>query len=366
MTFLITLYMLLSSCQEERSTPPLKDVIHSEVVSSKVEEKKIVNNEKIELLDTIRNVFVSNVYGLKFYLTPDTTTYLNLPIGKTNYLDKYDKVFSLKEYKGWYAIKKSIRYKEMIDSITHYKTIDWVYLQKKDIGIVGQDKLSEDNLSLVSGYSTNTYQLHNGRSNPINIDSLLSMKIISASEFNGLPIIPHSFISKKSINYRKKDKLILPLSDSDKVIEFKDFPSTEGGCADTFYEYHGTINILNSYLIGTMSCDVYEYTLVDKNTGKDKHTFEGFPFISSTGKHLISVATIGYNYDTRLTICKIEDKIIKEYTTFYFFSWVVNEQNIQIKWIDENTFVVKAVHPLYLWRDQEEKFAQYIKVKILR
>ncbi|WP_338815824.1 hypothetical protein V9L05_24165 (plasmid) [Bernardetia sp. Wsw4-3y2] len=199
----------------------------------------------------------------------------------------------------------------------------------------------------------------------MNIDSLLNMEIISASEFNALPTISNSFISEKLVNYKKEDKLVLPI-DSNKVVEFKDFPSREGGCSDTFYEYYGEIEKVNSYLIGAMSCDVYEYTLVDKNTGKDKHYFEGFPFLSPKGKHLVSVATIGYDYETRLTICDIDNRGIKKYATFHFFSWAVNDQNIRIKWIDENTFALRAVHPLYLWREQEEKFAQYIKVKILR
>jgi len=359
------LYMLLSSCQEERSTTTFKDVNHYELSYSKKEEKKIVDTIQVEFLDTIKGVFVANIYGLQLYSTPDTLAQLNIKTNRTGYLDKYDEVFSLKGYQDWYAIKKSIRYKEIIDDAKQYKRIDCVYVQKKDIGIVGKDKLSEDNLSLVSEYSTNTSNIRTGRNKPMNIDSLLSMKIVSASEFNVLPTISHSFISKKSVNYRKEGKLILPI-DSNKVVEFKDFPSREGGCSDTFYEYYGEIEKINSYLIGSMSCDVYLYTLVDKDTGEDRHYFEGFPFFSPKGKHLVSVATIGYDYETRLTICNIDSEGIKKYTTFYFFSWAVNDLNIKIKWIDENTFVLRAVHPLYLWRDQEEKFAQYIKITILK
>jgi len=357
--------MLLSSCQEERSPTTFKDVNHSELSYSKKEEKKIADTIQVVFLDTIKNVFVSSVYGLKLYSAPDTATQISVKTTKTGYLDKYDEVFSVKEYRDWYAIKKSINYKKVIDSTGKYNREFFHYVQKKDIGIVGKDKLSEENLSLASEYFTNTSELYNGKNKPINIDSLLSMKIISTSEFNALPTISHSFISKKSINYRKEDKLVLSI-DSSKVVEFKDFPSTEGGCSDTFYEYYGAIDILNSYLIGYMSCDLYTYSLIDKNTGKDKNYFEGFPFLSPKGKHLVSVATIGYDYETRLTICDIDNRGIKKYATFYFFSWGVNDQNMKIKWIDENTFVLRAVHPLYLWKEQEEKFSQYIKITILK
>ena len=159
----------------------------------------------------------------------------------------------------------------------------------------------------------------------------------------------------------KRGKLVLPI-DSNKVVEFKDFPSTEGGCSDTFYKYYGEIEKVNSYLIGSMSCDVYIYTLIDKDT--DRYYFEGFLFLSPKSNYLVSVATVGYKYDTHLTICYIDNGAIKRYATFYFFSWVVNEQNIKIKWIDANTFVLRAVHPLYLWKEQEETFTQYIKIEI--
>ena len=344
--------LLLFSCQEERSSTTFKDNNHSEISYSK-KEKKIV--------DTIKSVFVSNVYGLKLYSAPDTLTRLNIKTNRTEYLDKYDEVFSLKEYQDWYAIKKSIRYKETIDDATQYKKIDCVYVQKKDIGIVGKDKLSKNNLSLVSEYSNNISTIRTGRNKPIDIDSLLSMEIISDSEFNALPTISYSFISKKSVDYRKEGKLVLPI-DSNKVVEFKDFPSTEGGCSDTFYKYYGEIEKVNSYLIGSMSCDVYIYTLIDKDT--DRYYFEDFPFLSPKSNYLVSVATIGYKYDTHLTICYIDNGAIKRYATFYFFSWVVNEQNIKIKWIDANTFVLRAVHPLYLWKEQEETFTQYIKIEI--
>ena len=187
--------LLLFSCQEERRSTTFKDNNHSEISYSK-KEKKIV--------DTIKSVFVSNVYGLKLYSAPDTLTRLNIKTNRTEYLDKYNEVFSLKEYQDWYAIKKSIRYKETIDDATQYKKIDCVYVQKKDIGIVGKDKLSKNNLSLVSEYSNNISTIRTGRNKPIDIDSLLSMEIISDSEFNALPTISYSFISKKSVDYRKE------------------------------------------------------------------------------------------------------------------------------------------------------------------
>ena len=347
-TFLIA-FILLSSCQGERSSAISKDTSHLESSRPKKEQKKDVDKLQIMLLDTIKNTFVSNIYGLNFYFAPDTSAQLSIKGSKTEYLDKYDEVFTLKEYQNWYAIR------------IYRKTMDCVYVQKQDIGIVGKDKLSESDLSLVSEYSN----FRTGRKQPMNIDSLLKIKIISTSEFNALPTISHSFISKKSGNYKKEDKLVLPI-DSNKVVEFKNSSYKEGGCSETFYKYYGEIDKVNSYLIGAMSCDIYEYSLVNKNTGKITHFFEGFPFLSPNSKHLVSIATIGYNYDTRLVICDIDNENIKECTDFHFFSWAINSQNMEIKWINENTFALRVVHPLYLWQEQEKEFAEYIKIAILK
>lgn len=230
--------------------------------------------------------------------------------------------------------------------------------------------LEEDSsklLSLVSFYSLDSIPNFSSSEDDIGIDSILHIEGTQRSLFNTASKI--DFIKLSINNYKRSNILYLPQDKEGNYIELADRKSNTVSCDDKIYTYYGKIKLLNSYLVGYMSCDLYVYELINKSSGNSLGSLVGYPFVSPKGSTVVSIGVNHFEINSTMQIHTISDNKLEKKYEFTFPYWIPfgDRNDIDIRWIDDETFVIKVISTRYLQSiyEKNKKKPFYIKIKIL-
>lgn len=225
-------------------------------------------------------------------------------------------------------------------------------------------KLVPNQLTLVNYFSDRQGSLV-GEINLFQVDSLLGISITTESHFNSLKDLQIPHIIVDTANYRKQDGILkLPVGETH--IEFKDVDS-DNESYENFY-YMGQIPFLNSYLILLSGFEYIDYFLIDKTTGKrNEPVFVDYPFISPNKKYIVCIYACPYSIRAEMQVFKIADDKLEFLYSFSFPNWMPTTEHTSLVWVDDNSFVLKAIHPKIFWNEQGDinESGEYIKIEIL-
>ena len=226
-------------------------------------------------------------------------------------------------------------------------------------------KLIPGQLTLVDYFSTEASHRF-AEDAPFSIDSLLSITMSTESFYNSLENKQISYIVADTVSHRKKDGVLrLPIGET--YIELEDERGEGGVMYGNFYK--GQIPFLNSYLILFTGNEFLYYFLIDKTTGEDSgYRFADYPFISPNKQYGVCIYANPYFSTAEMQIWKIAGDELDLLYSFNFVNWMPTTYTTSLRWIDDNSFVVKAIHPQSFWDEKgyENETGEYIKIEILQ
>ena len=201
---------------------------------------------------------------------------------------------------------------------------------------------------------------------PFPVDTLLDISITTEAYYSSLKESQISYIVVDTANHYKKDSiLILPVGKN--FIELKDEKNIEGNY-NSLYFYEGEIPFLNSYLISWSGYEDYSLFLIDKTTGEhNKIGFAHYPFISPNKKYVVCIYENYFFTRAEMQVFKIVEGNIEFLYLFHFVNWLPTAEGTSLVWIDDNSFVIKVIHPSFQKKpDIQNEKGEYIKIEILK
>jgi len=273
-----------------------------------------------------------------------------------------------------YSKNKNGKSKEEWVAIKHINAPHKVYVLKSYLGKGSEIKLLKENLNIVQGIytpnsNTSFYESHQN----LSVDNLLQIELISKGNFDELKkkCISHLNRDSTHVNRINDTLFIKNLKFIDNNIDRDDY---------TKYNYIGSIDFLNKYVLTRNLWENWDCIMVDKQTGKiDSENQKlidlamnigsnrlGVPKVSPNKKYLVSLESALYTSQAELNLLKITNNSkLKFQFGLLFKHWSPGEN--EFYWISDSEFIIN-VFPINVIRDfeNEEPISSnnYLKIRI--
>ena len=359
---LSSILLLCCSCQYFSSSPvqgeavKTADVVYTEkkdsVEDTHSQGKKIGNPIDYDKDLTIKEVYVTTRDSIDFYEEADDKS---ARLGKLPYAEKVEVV---QELNSWYGIKQRIqrKYKRNDKKIIFWQW-EKLFIKKEQTGDISQIKLNYKDL--ITTEDKKPLKKINIRF--VTKDEYLAQKA-NAVDFD--------FINTTNTIKKVKGKLRLPCQEcKNKYITYIDSLAPKYDDNRIEHTYIGEIPFLNQYLISTTYYEGWDYTLIDKTTGK-KFTLADYPYITPDRQYFMTLLDNVYEGVTEFSLYSIDEtnKIKQVFsTTFTQWALVLDEKDReQVFMGSDGSLYAKVINVSVRW-DQKGHYnprGQYICISI--
>ena len=358
---LSAILLLCCSCQYFSSSPvqgeavKTADVVYTEKKDSVEEthsEGKRIGNPIDYNAPTIKEVYVTTRDSIELYEeADDKSTHL----GKLPYAEKVEVV---QEFKYWYGIKQRTQRKYKRDG---EEIILWqwekLFIKREQTGDISQIKLNYKDL--ITTEDKKPLKKINIRF--VTKDEYLAQKA-NAVDFD--------FINTTNTIKKVKGKLRLPCQEcKNKYITYIDSLAPKYDDNRIEHTYIGEIPFLNQYLISTTYYEGWDYTLIDKTTGK-KFTLADYPYITPNRQYFMTLLYDPWQNITEFSLYSIDEtNKIKQVFSITFTQWalVLDEKDReQVFMGSDGSLYAKVINVSVRW-DQKGYYnprGQYICISI--
>ena len=347
-------YFSSSSAREE--VVKTADVVYTQqkdsVEDTHSQGKKIGNPIDYDKNPTIKEVYVTTRDSIDLYEEADDKS---TRLGKLPYAEKVEVV---QELNSWYGIKQRTQRKYKRDG---EEIILWqwekLFIKREQTGDISQIKLNYKDL--ITTEDKKPLKKINIRF--VTKDEYLAQKA-NAVDFD--------FINTTNTIKKVKGKLRLPCQEcKNKYITYIDSLAPEYDDNRIEHTYIGEIPFLNQYLISTTYYEGWDYTLIDKTTGK-KFTLAAYPYITPDRQYFMTLLDNVYEGVADFSLYSIEgtNKIKKVFsTTFTQWALVLDEKDReQVFMGSDGNLYAKVIYISVRW-DQKGHYnprGQYICISI--
>ena len=207
-----------------------------------------------------------------------------------------------------------------------------------------------------------------GIEQPIEEDSLLTktikVELIGKSVFMAKKKQAVSdFLTAKKAVKKIKGKLKLPLQKGTKTIADNDVLDE----THQVYDYLGTIDFLNVYVISGVYWEDLDYKFISKADGTETD-FPYFPYISANKKNIISIYDDPYSNESEFDLYKIVNKKPQSILSVTFKNWIPALEKERMFWSADGNFYVPILYSdNYL--DKTGNYStdyKYIRISLLK
>lgn len=194
------------------------------------------------------------------------------------------------------------------------------------------------------------------------LDSILKFELVSKTVYDNTIKKDYIFIENNLEISKINNVIQLPIKDSSIKIISK--PNMEDETED--YDYLGEIPSLNSYLISGSYYESSNYMFYNRTSGDKFLSLQYYPNFSPKKNNIITLGFDPYDGSGVVELVKIKDEKVVNVNSLVFIDWSVADDD-KIKWISNNTFLVKIVPCLTYWDENGgfNKNYQVLKVTIL-
>ena len=359
---LSAILLLCCSCKYFLSSPvqgeavKTADVVYTEkkdsVEDTHSQGKKIGNPIDYDKDLTIKEVYVTTRDSIDFYEEADDKS---ARLGKLPYAEKVEVV---QELNSWYGIKQRIqrKYKRNDKKIIFWQW-EKLFIKKEQTGDISQIKLNYKDL--ITTEDKKPLKKINIRF--VTKDEYLAQKA-NAVDFD--------FINTTNTIKKVKGKLRLPCQEcKNKYITYIDSLAPKYDDNRIEHTYIGEIPFLNQYLISTTYYEGWDYTLIDKTTGK-KFTLADYPYITPNRQYFMTLLYDPWQNITEFSLYSIDEtnKIKQVFsTTFTQWALVLDEKDReQVFMGSDGNLYAKVIYISVRW-DQKGHYnprGQYICISL--
>ena len=343
---------LFSNCQYFSSSPAREevidtaDVVYTEkkdsVEDTHSEGKRIGNPIDYNTL-TIKEVYVTTRDSIDFYEKADDKS---ARLGKLPYAEKVEVV---QELNSWYGIKQRTQRKYKRDG---KEIILWqwekLFIKREQTGDISQIKLNYKELITTEDKK------------PL---KKINIRFVTKDEYLAQKANVVDFIDTTNTFKKIKGKLRLPCQEcKNKYITYIDSLAPKYDDNRIEHTYMGEIPFLNQYLISTTYYEDWDYTLIDKTTGK-KLTLAAYPYITPDRQYFMTLLDNVYEGVADFSLYSIEgiNKIKQVFsTTFTQWALVLDEKDREEVFMASNgSIYAKVVHPSVRLYNKVKDYSQY-------
>ena len=350
---------LFSSCQYFSSSPAQEevidtaDVVYTEkkdsVEDTHSEGKRIGNPIDYNTL-TIKEVYVTTRDSIELYEEADDKS---ARLGKLPYAEKVEVV---QELNSWYGIKQRTqrKYKRNDEEIILWQW-EKLFIKREQTGDISQIKLNYKELITTEDKK------------PL---KKIYIRFVTKDEYLAQKANAVDFIDTTNTLKKVKGKLRLPCQEcKNKYITYIDSLAPKYDENRIEHTYIGEIPFLNQYLISTTYYEDWDYTLIDKTTGK-KLTLAAYPYITPDRQYFMTLLDNVYEGVADFSLYSIEgtNKIKQVFsTTFTQWALVLDEKDReQVFMGSDGNLYAKVINVSVRW-DQKGYYnprGQYICISI--
>ena len=351
---------LFSSCKYFSSSPAREevidtaDVVYTEkkdsVEDTHSEGKRIGNPIDYDKDPTIKEVYVTTRDSIDLYEEADDKS---ARLGKLPYAEKVEVV---QELNSWYGIKQRTQRKYKRDG---KEIILWqwekLFIKREQTGDISQIKLNYKELITTEDKK------------PL---KKINIRFVTKDEYLAQKANAVDFIDTTNTFKKIKGKLRLPCQEcKNKYVTYIDSLAPKYDENRIEHTYIGEIPFLNQYLISTTYYEDWDYTLIDKTTGK-KLTLAAYPYITPDRQYFMTLLDNVYEGVADFSLYSIEgtNKIKKVFsTTFTQWALVLDEKDReQVFMGSDGNLYAKVINVSVRW-DQKGHYnprGQYICISI--
>ena len=347
-------YFSSSSAQEE--AVKTADVVYTEkkdsVEDTHSEGKRIGNPIDYNKEPTIKEVYVTTRDSIDIY---EEANDKSTRLGKLPYAEEVEVV---QELNSWYGIKQRTqrKYKRNGEDIILWQW-EKLFIKKEQTGDISQIKLNYKDL--ITTEDKKPLKKINIRF--VTKDEYLAQKA-NAVDFD--------FINTTNTIKKVKGKLRLPCQEcKNKYITYIDSLAPEYDDNRIEHTYIGEIPFLNQYLISTTYYEGWDYTLIDKTTGK-KFTLADYPYITPDRQYFMTLLDNVYEGVAEFSLYSIDEtNKIKQVFSTIFTQWalVLDEKDReQVFMGSDGNLYAKVIYISVRW-DQKGHYnprGQYICISL--
>ena len=356
---LSTILLLCCSCKYFSSSPvqgeavKTADVVYTEKKDSVEDthsEGKRIGNPIDYNAPTLKEVYVTTRDSIDFYEEADDKS---AHLGKLPYAEKVEVV---QELNSWYGIKQRTQRKYKHDG---EEIILWqwekLFIKREQTGDISQIKLNYKELITTEDKK------------PL---KKIYICFVTKDEYLAQKANAVDFIDTTNTIKKVKGKLRFPCQEcKNKYVTYIDSLVPKYDDNRIEHTYMGEIPFLNQYLICITGYEYWDYTLIDKTTGK-KLTLAAYPYITPDRQYFM---TLLYNVyegvaDFSLYSIEVTNKIKKVFsTTFTQWALVLDEKDReQVFMGSDGSLYAKVINVSVRW-DQKGHYnprGQYICISI--
>ena len=350
---------LFSSCKYFSSSPvqgeavKTADVVYTEKKDSVEDthsEGKRIGNPIDYNAPTIKEVYVTTRDSIDFYEEADDKS---ARLGKLPYAEK---VAVVQELNSWYGIKQQIqrKYKRNGEEIILWQW-EKLFIKKEQTGDISQIKLNYKELITTEDKK------------PL---KKINIRFVTKDEYLAQKANAVDFIDTTNTIKKVKGKLRLPCQEcKNKYVTYIDSLAPKYDDNRIEHTYMGEIPFLNQYLICITGYEYWDFTLIDKTTGK-KLTLAAYPYITPDRQYFMTLLDNVYEGVTEFSLYSIDEtnKIKQVFsTTFTQWALVLDEKDReQVFMGSDGSLYAKVINVSVRW-DQKGHYnprGQYICISI--
>ncbi len=197
------------------------------------------------------------------------------------------------------------------------------------------------------------------------LEGNLTIELVDKAVFEAKKSTAITFLQADTNTVKKKNGVI-ELICAQKTKIYIDKPDVKDEVQ--VYEYVGTIDFLNQYLIKGAYYEGTRYHVIDKTNGEETAIFIGYPHISADKKHLICVYTNPYERTCEMSVFSIVGKQITSKLSTSFSQWMPLYEKEDAFWGADGFFYLTAMHSKAFWKEDGSlnENRQYLRIKVLK
>ena len=349
---LSAILLLCCSCQYFSSSPAQEEVINTadvvytekkDSVEDTHSEGKRIGNPIDYNAPTIKEVYVTTRDSIELYEEADDKS---ARLGKLPYAEKVEVV---QELNSWYGIKQRTqrKYKRNGEDIILWQW-EKLFIKKEQTGDISQIKLNYKDLITTEDKK------------PL---KKINIRFVTKDEYLTEKANAVNFIDTTNTFKKVKGKLRLPCQEcKNKYITYIDSLAPKYDDNRIEHTYIGEIPFLNQYLISTTYYEDWDYTLIDKTTGK-KFTLAAYPYITPDRQYFMTLLDDPWQNITEFSLYSIDEtnKIKQVFsTTFTQWALVLDEKDREEVFMASNgSIYAKVVHPSVRLYNKVKDYSQY-------
>ena len=358
---LSAILLLCCSCHQYISSSPAQEEAAKTTTVAYTQQKdsaaskhpkteKIGNPIDYNKEPTIKEVYVTTRDSIDFY---EEANDKSTRLGKLPYAEKVEVV---QELNSWYGIKQRTqrKYKRNGEDIILWQW-EKLFIKKEQTGDISQIKLNYKDLITTEDKK------------PL---KKINIRFVTKDEYLAQKANAVNFIDTTTTIKKVKGKLRLPCQEcKNKYITYIDSLAPKYDDNRIEHTYIGEIPFLNQYLISTTYYEDWDYTLIDKTTGK-KVYLPASPYITPDKQHLIILFDNVWESITEFSLYSIDEanKIKQVFsTTFTQWALVLDEKDReQVFMGSDGNLYAKVIYTSVRW-DQKGHYnprGQYICISL--